>query len=364
LNDERRYHEVAKIFRTWIDRLEEGWLHVIPYNQSLIFLRDRHGAYDFLVPGFRDEAFDHQIFGNYLHYKDIPKSNDVYHFRRWLYFEYSGWLEQDEHCSETAYYANLKEPMDYPGPEVILRDYFLRSGKYESPRATATAVDGYYAVRLSGRLLCVSNLITIRQFKDFMDHNPEYAKYSREPERVDRWETVNSDEDQSLPASVTWYDANAYAAWISKTRGLPVRLLYQDEYLGIVHSTLGHPGTILEQDFLNMGHRRLCRFFLPDGTPLEGHPPYMEEEQFQNLHFRFIRDAMNWKTTSSGLKFLVSQHFGEWLNGEAVAVNSLTLSSLCYADIPPLTGRFCAASTGKYKSKKVGFRLCYLGEPH
>src|SRR5439155_22665165 len=101
---------------------------------------------------------------------------------------------------------------------------------------------------------------------------------------------------------------------------------------------------------------------LPDGSSLEGHPPYMPEKEFQMLHLRFVRDQMNWKVASSGLSFLISHHFGEWLNEEAAAVNCLTLSSLCRPEAPPSRARFSPISTGKYKSKKIGFRLCYLSE--
>jgi hypothetical protein len=57
-------------------------------------------------------------------------------------------------------------------------------------------------VTLNGTAYCVSDLITIREFREFMASEKHYAEYSRRPGRVDRWETVNSDDNESLPASV------------------------------------------------------------------------------------------------------------------------------------------------------------------
>jgi len=88
----------------------------------------------------------------------------------------------------------------------------------------------------------------------------------------------------------------------------------------------------------------------------------MPEEDFQNLRFTFIAEAVRWKKSDVGIDFLVSPDFGEWLNEEATAINPQTLKSLCYPEIVASKGRFAATSTGKYKSMKVGFRLCYLGE--
>lgn len=213
-----------------------------------------------------------------------------------------------------------------------------------------------------GLSLYVSTLVSIREFQEFMTQNSEYALYSRNADRVDRWETVNCDDDRSLPAAVTWYDANAYAAWISRTRGLPVRLLSDDEYQAAAGPIVQPPENIQLHDFLSTEQKRLCQFFRPDGIPIEGHPPYLPEEDFQNLKFKFIPEAIAWKKSSAGLSFLTSFHFGEWLNEEAAAVNSRSLSSLFNLGVRAGKGRFSPKSTGKYKSKKIGFRLCYLAE--
>lgn len=358
----RRYHDVSKLFREWIGRCGKGWVEVLPYNRSLVFLKGDDGNYDFLIPGFRDGPFEHNPFSPYLKNGDVPKSNDAYHFQRWLYFEYSGWLEEDEHHAEMEFYAGGKQSIDYPRPEQILRTHLITVGKYRPPVRVAGAVEGFYPCATSGRLLYISNLITIAEFRDFMRQNREYALYSRELPRVDTWEPVNSDHDHSLPASVTWYDANAFASWISKNRHLPVRLLSANEYEEFARPLLEPIPAVSISAFLNMECDRLCCFQWPSGEPIEGHPPYMEESAFLELRLHFIPEAMKWKSRPDGLRILVSQHFGEWLNEHGAALNTLTLSNIRYPQTPPERG-FAGGSTGKYISKKIGFRLCYLGRP-
>ena len=191
----------------------------------MLFLKGSDGAYDFVFPGFRDEACNHNTFQPHLRNSDIPKSNDVYHFRRWLYFDYGGWLEEEEHRAEITFYSRERAANQYPGPEEVLKQRLILKGAYVPPKKTASGVDGYYQVCAGGVPMHVGNLISIREFREFIAQNPEYAAYSRKPQRVDQWETVNCDEDQSLPAAVT-----CTMPMPSRTRGLPVRLLTDDEY--------------------------------------------------------------------------------------------------------------------------------------
>lgn len=358
----RRYHDVSKLFREWIGRCGKGWVEVLPYNESLAFLKGDGGNYDFLIPGFRDGPFEHNPFSPYLRNGDVPKSNDAYHFQRWLYFEFSGWLEEDEHHAEMDFYARGKQSIDYPRPEQILRAHLITVGKYRPPVREAIQAEGFHPFTLGGRLLYVSNLISIAEFRAFMQSNPEYARYSREPDGVDQWEPVNSDLDQTLPASVTWYDANAYASWIGREEKLPVRLLTTDEYAELATSILGPPSEVPKHGFFHLEHDRLCCFTTAEGTSISGHPPYMPEDDFQSLRLNYIPEAMKWRASSAGLRFLISPHFGEWLNEESAVLNTLTRTNIREPLFPPSRG-FTGRSTGKYISKKIGFRLCYLGKP-
>lgn len=356
------FHDVAKLFREWISRRRNGWVEILRYNESLVFVKEAGGGYDFLVPGFRDGPFEHNPFSPYLKKGDVPKSNDAYHFQRWLYFEYAGWLEEDEHHAEMEFYAGGKQPIDYPRPEHILRTHLITVGKYRPPQNVAPRAEGYYPFMLGGRLLCISNLVSIAEFRAFMECNPEYADYSRKPEGIDRWEPVNSDLDQTLPASVTWYDANAYASWVCRAKGLPVRLLTADEYIELAASILGPPAEVPRQGFFPREQDRLCCFSTAEGKPISGHPPYMPEDDFQRLRLNFIPEVMKWRASAEGLRFLISPHFGEWLNEESAVLNTLTRTNIREPLFPPSRG-FTGRSTGKYISKKIGFRLCFLGKP-
>ncbi|PWU19895.1 MAG: hypothetical protein C5B50_05545 [Verrucomicrobia bacterium] len=377
--DEKRMREVARIFRMWIERLGKGWVDVVPYNKCLVFLKGRDGAYDFVFPGLRDEPFDHNPFAPHLRNSDVPKSNDTYHFRRWLYFEYGGWLEEDRHHSEIYYYTNLGDAKNYPGTDIILRNYLLGTGKYKAPRAESGPMNGYIPYDVGGALLYVSNLVTIAEFAAFMQENADYARYSRRPQDSDDWTTVNSDEDRSLPAAATWYDANAYAAWASKTKKLPVRLLTECEYDSIARAVIQPPDASKNPYFYSVEHDRLCQFLRADGSifPFNNLRPLgpddfkaMRSEESQGpgegiftMRYRFLPQALVWKHSPQGLAFLVSNHFGEWLNDKpGAAVNTLYLTGLCNPIRTPSAHPFSPSSTGRYKGKKIGFRLCYLGQ--
>ncbi len=343
-------NEAGRIFRKWIDGLSAGWVDVLPFNERLVFLRGSAGSYDFVFPGMRDTAFNHNPFAPYLKNADVPKSHDTYHFGRWLYYEYSGWLECDQHMSEERHYADGGSRDNLPNEDELLKRHLTALGIYLPPRKSAPRREGFSTLEINDRRLNVSNLISIAQFAAFIDDNPDYAGYSRANPEVDRWEPVNSDADRSLPAAVTWYDANAFAAWISKTKNLPVRLPTEAEYLAVIQQEIGSvPATSGRDNEV----KPLLRSYWPEGGG-----------DFQAKRIEFDPTVMRWEAGRTGLRFLVSEDFGEWLNEEAAAVNTFTRASLCSAYYPPVRGKFSARSTGKYKNKKVGFRLCYLhGEP-
>jgi hypothetical protein len=232
---------------------------------------------------------------------------------------------------------------------------------YSPPEKDAFAATGFFQTTIEGTLLFVSNLVTVGQFREFMDRNREYAVYRRNQPSLDCWETVNLEVESFLPAAVTWYDANAYAAWVSKHKKLPVRLLTEEEYLAIARPVIPDAG-ITSEKFYRGHYPRLCRFFLPDGTSLEGPASAAKNVGNHALLFGYDPEAIQWAKAKDGLSFLVSPDFGEWLNHEGAAVNTSTLASLCDPEITPRRYRFAASSTGKYKSKKVGFRLCYFGK--
>lgn len=360
--------DAVRIFRLWMEEQLSGWVDILRYNENLIFLRGRNGEYDFVFRGMRDEPFGHDPFGPYLRSKDVPKSNDSYHFKRWLYHHYRGNLEADQHRAEIHYYNCGGQSNAYPGEQRILRDWLIADGVYRPPAKSRPVASGFLSVKLGEELVSISDLITIEEFKAFLDAEPSYLLHRNKQRGLDRWDTVNADDAIHLPAAVTWYDANAYAAWVSRTRKLPVRLLTEDEHAllrGVaVFDPLPEDRQLRDDSIPWENWPAIGEFMSPDGHLIDGHPPYMEEADFQNLRYRFIPSALCWHSAPCGLRFLVSARFGEWLNEEGAAVNSAHGTSLCYGLFSPYRGKFSAKSTGKYKGMKVGFRLCYLTTDH
>lgn len=355
----------ANVFRRWILRLDKGWVNVLPFNKNLVFLSSSTGEYDFVVRGQRDKKFNHNIHDPYLKNADTPKSNDLYHFLRWLYFEYDGWLEKDSFEAETAFYTN-EDHNNYPGMDEVLRRYFINSELYselQPPSTTDAAMKekGFYHVCIAEKRFWVSNLISIRQFKEFMECNPEYAEYSRAPElRSDMWEPDNSDSDESLPASVTWYDANAYAAWISKEKHIPVRLLDWEEYFPLADVAIPHPPLYSDEAMRfwvsSWQEQSFLEWTKTDGAVLDQNIDHHREPDTQ---LRYVPCQLKWFPHNEGLRFLSSVQFGEWLNKPvSAAVNTALLSAFMAPNTSPVKDGFAPSSTGRYKKTKIGFRLC------
>jgi GT2 family glycosyltransferase len=88
------------------------------------------------------------------------------------------------------------------------------------------------------------------------------------------------------------------------------------------------------------------------------HPNYMSENNFQKAEFYFHENKLSY-TNYKNLDFLLSLNFAEWLSLEGAAVATSRLEAI-HGGATPERFRFSASSTGKYKSYKIGFRLCYL----
>ncbi len=397
----RQFEEAATIFRHWILGRQEGWAEVIKFNDKLIFLKGPNGTYDFVFPGLRDEPFEHQVFEDYIHNDDLPNSSDAKHFPRWLYHEYRGNLELDRHEAEKYYYANGGQGIRIPKPDELLKSYLTACGKYEYKFQVAKLVPDYHQVELGGRKLNISNLISVGDFREFMA-DEQFGKYRARRAKLkpgksnpDSWESVNQESDVTLPAAVTWFDAQAYATWVKKKKGLPVRLLTEVEYLELAEKELGpvnlqaaDPRSIMSLCDLELPKFSEKWMALEEKFHAEGRLTPEEWEEFKKLSpsgknepdvatkeepkwdtdfqartLTYDPEALVWKIGPSGLKFLISGDFGEWLDEVGAALNTLDRGNLCnsWLRFRPL---FAPHSTGKYKGKKIGFRLCYLdGEP-
>ncbi len=314
----------CKLFRERIDLGDEGWVEIIPFNDNLIFIKGRNGEFDFLFKNQRDKSFDHQIYGDALKRSDIPSYIEDYNFARWHYFEYKGWREKDFHEAENLHYQTKKLGIDYPGIDVLLKEYYVKVGIFkQSIKKVSYEHPDYFPVEAKGKKLMVSNLFSIHDFSDFLKERVDYLKYRAGKSLT----TVNNEDDYSLPVGTTFFDTLAFIKWYEDKNNLPVRLLKYEEFLEIRgEESLLDPQDIL---FVDEFQKNNCRFNVP----------------------------LKWYEQASGLKFVQSNNFGEWLF-EKTCIRSGSLLDFSTGNYvihtPPQP-----YSLGVYKGLKIGFRLCY-----
>ena len=334
----------SKALNEWLQASDCGWVNVIPYNENLIFLSDDNGNFDFVIKNQRDKVFSHQIYGDYLKRADIPSFIEDYRFKRWEYFNYKGNRELDSHLAEQHYYANGGLTKNYPGQHVILQNYYEASGDYiTESRHSNKRLHGFKKIKLSEKELMVSELVSIDELNDFLHKNHEYFA----TRKGDSLLPLNSECDKDLAATCTFYDVLAYISWAEKETNVPLRLLAYDEYLAVRDNEVGKNA--------NFDKGRDMTFYTPDGRQYPGHPPYMNESDFDALTLRFPENLTNFE--KNGLEFIDSNFFAEWLL-EGVSIRSASLTSF-YGDAHVLRASGPRDCTGKYKGVKTGFRLCY-----
>jgi len=341
-----------------ISACPQGWAEVVPCSDGLFLLKDAAGGYDFVFRNMRSKPFGTD--------GDRASEDGEERFARWLHFNYAGWLERDRHVAESAFYAGGGTRAEY-NEDAILREHLTREGAYVQKRRKAAPAPekGFTTLACGDRILCFSDLVTVAQFRRFMEEDYTYRRRRARRRGLDPWEPVNGPEDSFLPASVTQEDAKAYARWFAKVNRLPVRLATEEEFLGLAEGIV--PEGITPGELAEAARVRLCDFVDPSGRRHEGHPDYMEPAEFDRWGLRYIASACDWKVSAKGLKVLASYHFAEWLQPRAAAVNTLFFCSQPNIGMAPhvrvsaSAGPFTSTSTGKYKCWKIGFRLVYEG---
>jgi hypothetical protein len=345
LNSEKQMDlDIFGLFRERIEQGDDGWVDIIPFNECLIFLRGADGQYDFVFKNQRNKFFEHQVFGQSLKRADIPSCISDYHFLRWHYFEYQGWRQMDRHNSENLFYQNDGVSSEYPGQDVILRCFYESEGQFNAIKnRSSDKLPDFYEVELCGKRMMISNLVSIEDLEKFRIAYPNYMDY-----RVgDNLDSVNDELDHALPATLTWFDALAYINFFEQYTKVSARLLNIDEYKSLrapeAMSKIREP-IVTDLEFTD-----------PSGNLFSGHPPYMPEDDFQQLTCKF--GNIEFHNSESGLKFMESNCFAEWLI-EGTCIRSGSLKSF-YNDDYVIRSRPPLNSTGKYKGVKTGFRLCY-----
>lgn len=364
------------LFIQRIEEVNQGWIEVLPFNENLIFLKGGKGEYDLLFKNQRDEEFKHQIYEPYLKRADVPKFDDEYHFKRWFYFEFKGNRQQQLHQAETEYYFSGGKAYDYPGTEELLKhSLYIDYAKTLVDLSSSIKLPNFQKIRLeNSKCLMVSDLITIEDFQEFSISNPLYlegrADVFEQQGLLDNLEAVNADEDTTLPVSLTWYDVMAFISWFNRKNKVETRLLTEDEFFEVspFSETLDYDSKldyysppiemILKGKKSFIGQRNeefeynCLSFYNENGDKFVSHPPYMDKESFQKILLKF--DDVKF-LEKNGLRFIDSKNFGEWLNDKTyLCCKTLTeFYNYIARPIPALN------STGKYKGRKIGFRLCY-----
>ena len=113
----------------------------------------------------------------------------------------------------------------------------------------------YRHVRIPRSFAIASKEITIRQFRQFLDANPEVKRgfaYPREPDRMATVLARFSPEDGGPQIAVTWYEAAMYCNWLSRQEGIPESEWVYPERFADIKS-----GMLLPRDYLHRTGFRL-----------------------------------------------------------------------------------------------------------
>lgn len=381
LVNQDRFQGIGDIIHKQLKELNKGWIEVIPFNKNLIFLKANDGTYDFVFKGLRDEPFRSK-YGKYIRTKNIPSLlNEDYDFDRWKYFgfkdknkkpkdikPYDIWLERDSHLSEIEYYKD-NTLQNYPGVDKILKDYYLKTGAFSYYRKPSNKIlEGFTSFKLEDKTLYVSDLISIKEFLEFY-HTKDKDNQSYQESRLNTLENlppVNSEEDENVPVSVTWYDAIAYCRYIENKYNVHTRLLLRDEYEMIcprlVYKKYDHDNKELckkyrnhkEYDPFAVHTKNELNFFLKD-EQLPSPPNFMAD--FDNVIMKLAKPLEY--IENNGLKFCTSTIFKEWTNESNGGYSKVVSARYpCYKERSGYS-MFSASLTMKYKYRKVGFRVCY-----
>lgn len=346
-NDINLHKEKFKLFRHRLDQSSSGWVEIIKFNESLIFIKGQNGEYDFVYKDLKDKNFKHEYHDNALKISELPRCMDEYHFNRWHYFEYKGWREEDEHLAEQQFYDLDGRAESYPRVK-LLKAYYVKTGKYPNKRLTSNkSLPGFHKTIISGKSLMISDLVSIDDFSIFASDEVDYLE-----RRIgDSLVSVNCELDTSLPVTLNWYDALTYLNWYENKYDVPVRMLTMDEYKEIRNQL-----NVEVYDDINKNRTSDIVFINSNNEEYKGHPPHMDEDSFQKIRCKF-KKTIKWSVHPDGMRFLLSNDFAEWLL-DITCIRTKSLKDFFryntgFAYHAPLD------STGKYKGLKIGIRLCY-----
>lgn len=330
---------VVALFRRAIEMSPEGWVDIVPVTDSLLLLRSADGKYDLVWRALREGPPPAQLTPDSL--RDLPQFARRARFgNSLLYFDKAVWDERDTHEAELLHYrTGGKGGLHYPGPDELLRRYY-ESRQPEAPRIGSLATAGSLhltPVLIDGKMLAVSELVTITEFRRFS----EASGYSnrRSGENIER---ANADDDPTLPVCATFDDALAYCAHLERQIGAPVRLLTYTEHRRI----RPNPYANLER---RMSSEEIRNLKFPTAVAFD--PAALNQDgglKWVDAYPPAAKwcDPLPW-TTHEGLRFIDAWDAAEWTTSRdhnaAVTIN-------WDGDLPN-------TSWGAYKMLKTCFRV-------
>lgn len=403
------------ILKSHLINIPELWAEIVPFNNNVIFLKEGN-FYDYVIKNQRTRIFDRK-YPKHCSAEDTTYiQSEQRFFNEAYYFEKHEWRELNSHEAEKYHYENGgKAGYSYPGEDVILKRYLESKERYPfSPkkrkyRKRVIQLPGFYKERLrNGKELYVSNLVSIEDFFRFFESTDYYKRRCKE--FYDDIYTMNMESDITLPVAVTWYDANAFAAWFSRENGVNARLLNLNEAEEIFpdNNTLSemlsdnkssnyqasivvislieadgelsisfkdkrryNKGESVEEKKssdkklirLEKSITKVKQYYKTDYKKHHSENTY--PSMFDDTFFLF-NSQLTWGEKKSGLKFLLHGDFTELLgqdnadSGGAPAFIYHGQSDFEQFDYYPFQPyRYCATQSCKNNKRKLGFRMCY-----
>lgn len=378
--EERAFErQIFEFFREEIERSDAGWVEVlaVPGNQNLIFLKGPNGTFDWVVRDQRQEALSSNPLHPFFKKDEIPQAMDTNQIAAHLYFTRGRWQEKLEHDAENRHYVEGGTAGNWPGyPKLIERELVASLRAVPPRRVSGRASERFVSHRLDGYRLMVSTLITIDQFKSFLEETgwgrTRLEKAHKAQIEIERdLNSVNYEDAGDLPVSVTWLDAVAYCHDYQKRHGLPVRLLEPEEW-----TQISPPPSI---DMTKVNLDRSCSVKKGEWPP---HDPIYEQLGWavvggdgklgKNSSHCYTPEGvlsfspkLHWASNSEGLPFLSVAGFVEWLSGYQngfapfayAARGTVSIGASIFGSLEP------AHLAMRHEGGKVGFRLCYVAHP-
>lgn len=378
---------VVRAFRATFPDDGPGWVDVLRLdgNDRLVILRAQDGAWDFVWRDVRAEAPPpaNEAPGRYrLQTMDLPASlrgeQDV---ARWVYFRRE-WDEHEAHVAEQHFYdvgnTQLQRQLT---SDAQVRSLWVGSGRTPRRRVVSASPrppTGFREVKIGGRPLWISDLITVAEYRVMLDKRGYLER--RAPGSED-WFRANDPASvaPTAPVGATWHDAQAFCAWKEQSLDFRLRLptLAELRAMRAFHSS--HYEKLSEHDFpwekypprplagrTADGNEPVIqvpsgviwsepRFLEPD--PENGIPEFpgsggWTSEGPRGGRRRWITDfppRAAWRDDAwgehSGLRFIDAWDAYEWVQEQGM-----------------ISGRFWEGpigvdSWGAYKNSKVGFRV-------